>query len=307
MIISASRRTDIPAFFSDWFFHRIQEGYCLVRQPMNPRRVTRVKLTPDVVDAFVFWSKNPTPLLARLDELRDWPFYFQFTLNPYDEELEPSVPSRQKVVIPTFKRLADQIGPQRIVWRYDPIILSARYTLEWHKEQFELLAKSLAGYAHRCTISFLIPYRKIMSAARQFNIDSPDEETSRQLVCSLVQISRVYGFDLYGCALAEDFSATGLRRAHCVDHELLETLCRCPLRLAKDSGQRKECGCVASIDIGAYGTCAHGCRYCYASHGRSEPGIALFDPLSPLLGSLPRDEDQITDRLTVSAKESRLF
>ena len=307
MIVSASRRTDIPAFFSDWFFHRIRQGYCLVRQPMNPRRVARVKLTPDVVDAFVFWSKNPTPLLDRLDELGDWPFYFQFTLNPYGDDIEPFVPSRQSVVIPTFKRLADRIGPERIMWRYDPIVLSDRHTPGWHEEQFDLLAKSLAGYAHRCTISFLIPYRKISSAVREFNFYSPEEDAARELVRSLVQIGRSHGFDLYGCSLATDFSAEGLRKAHCIDHELLETICGSSLRLAKDTGQRKECGCVASIDIGTYGTCAHGCCYCYASHGHAPIDIASFDPTSPILGSLPHDDDQITDRKAVSAKELRLF
>ena len=135
MIISASRRTDIPAFFFDWFLNRLQTGFFLVRNPMNPTRVSRIAVSPETVDAIVFWTKNSEPAMANLSRLNNIPFYFQFTLTPYDTDIETNVPPKRKI-IETFKRLADRIGPDRVLWRYDPILLNDRYTISFHTESF---------------------------------------------------------------------------------------------------------------------------------------------------------------------------
>ena len=159
MIISASRRTDIPACYSRWLLQRMEQGYVLVRHPMRYHQISRVSLSPSIVDGMVFWTKNPTPMLPYLDALGAYPYYFQFTLTAYGQDMETNIPSKNDVVIPAFRRLADKIGPHRLVWRYDPIILTANYTVEYHVHYFREIAKRLAGYTQKCVISFVDFYR----------------------------------------------------------------------------------------------------------------------------------------------------
>ena len=155
MIISASRRTDIPAFYSDWFYNRIKEGFALVRNPMNFRQVSRVKLTPDVVNGIIIWTKNPAPMIERLDELRDYMYYFQFTITPYGKDIEPNVPRKNTDVLSTFKEISKKIGADRIIWRYDPIFLSEKYTVNYHIRAFTEIANELRIYTRKVTISFI--------------------------------------------------------------------------------------------------------------------------------------------------------
>ena len=143
MILSVSRRTDIPAFYSEWFYNRIKEGFVYVRNPMNIHKVSKILLSPDVIDCIVFWSKNPGPMLSRLDELKDYMYYFQFTVNPYDKGLELGVP-RKEGIINTFKELSEKIGPKRVIWRYDPILLTDSMGIDYHVRYFEEIAKRLA-------------------------------------------------------------------------------------------------------------------------------------------------------------------
>ena len=159
MILSVSRRTDIPAFYSEWFYNRIKEGYVYVRNPMNIHQVSKINLSPDVIDCIVFWSKNPRPMLRRLDELKDYLYYFQFTINPYDIGLEVNVPTKNSI-IDTFKELSSKIGPDRVIWRYDPIIITDKVTIEYHIKYFEEIARRLSGYTKTCVISFLDLYKK---------------------------------------------------------------------------------------------------------------------------------------------------
>ena len=136
MIISASRRTDIPAFYSDWFFNRIKEGYVLVRNPMNAHQISKISLSADVIDCIVFWTKNPRPMINRLDELKDYNYYFQFTLNSYAKDIEPNVPSKDKEIIKSFRELSEKIGKDRVVWRYDPILINDNYSVDHHIKYF---------------------------------------------------------------------------------------------------------------------------------------------------------------------------
>ena len=159
MILSVSRRTDIPAFYADWFFNRIKEGFIYVRNPMNIHQVSRISLSPSIIDCIVFWSKNPKPMLDRLDELKNYMYYFQFTINPYDIKLEEYVPTKSGI-IDTFKELSNKIGPERVIWRYDPIILTDTLTMEYHVKYFEELAKRLNGFTQTCVISFVDLYKK---------------------------------------------------------------------------------------------------------------------------------------------------
>lgn len=159
MIISASRRTDIPTYYSDWLLNRIKAGYVYVRNPMNVHQISKISLSPDVVDGIVFWTKNPIPMLDKLNALKDYMYYFQFTLNSYGVDVERNIPSKNNVIVPTFQRLSDLIGPDRVIWRYDPIFLSETYTTDYHIHYFEELAKRLSSYTKKCTISFLDFYR----------------------------------------------------------------------------------------------------------------------------------------------------
>ena len=153
MIISASRRTDIPTYYSEWFFNRLKDGFVYVRNPMNIHQISKIPLSPDVVDGIVFWTKNPTPMLNRLDELNQYIYYFQFTLNSYSVDVEPNIPSKNNIVIPTFQKLSQKIGKDKVVWRYDPIFFNQKYTLDYHVKYFRMLADKLAGYTEKCTCS----------------------------------------------------------------------------------------------------------------------------------------------------------
>ena len=172
MIISASRRTDIPAYYSEWFFNRLNQGYALVRNPFNGRQFSKIDLRPENIDGIVFWSKNPIPMLNKLDRLDGLAYYFQFTLNPYGADIEPNLPEKERL-IEAFKELSGKAGRQRVVWRYDPIIFNACYTPEFHMRAFRELALRLAPYTEKCTVSFLDDYLKIRSAIKKAGIYFP--------------------------------------------------------------------------------------------------------------------------------------
>lgn len=161
MILSVSRRTDIPNHYADWFLNRIRAGELYVKNPVNAKQIRRVDLSPEAVDCIVFWTKNPSGIIDRLDELHDYHYYFQFTLTGYGRDIEPGLPDKKKVLIPLFRKLADRIGKERVVWRYDPILINDRYTAEYHKKAFSQIAESLSGYTERVVVSFLDMYAGI--------------------------------------------------------------------------------------------------------------------------------------------------
>lgn len=304
MIISASRRTDLPAFYSQWFFRRLQEGYVLVRNPVNPRQVSRVSLAPEVVDGFVFWTKNPGPMLPWLDRLPDCPYYFQVTLTPYGAEIERNLPSKREVILPAVRRLARQIGPERVIWRYDPVFLTAQYSAAFHQKAFSQLARALKGVTVRCIISFLEWYSPM---ERRFGSQRPqmiDEGQMQALAAAFGQTAAENGMRIFTCAETADLSGFGLEHGCCIDRELLEQIGGRSLDLGKDRGQRAACGCAMSIDIGAYDTCPGGCLYCYADHGadRTAQHLACFDPHSPLLCSRLGPADIVRERKMKSSR-----
>lgn len=201
MIISASRRTDIPTYYSDWFFNRIKEGYVLVRNPMSIHQISRIKLTPDVVDGIVFWTKNPIPMLARLNELKDYMYYFQFTITPYGRDVEPNIPDKNDVILPAFKRLSELIGADRVVWRYDPIMISERYPIEYHIKAFGKIATELHDYAQKVTISFIDEdYRGVKSNIKELALHSFPSKTQTELSAKLAEIAHGYGLAIDTCA-----------------------------------------------------------------------------------------------------------
>lgn len=308
MILSVSRRSDIPNYYADWFFNRLRAGYCLVRNPFNAAQVSRIDLSPAVVDAIVFWTKNPAPMLPRLAALSDYPYYFQFTLTPYGPEVEPGLPGKQTALCDTFIRLAKEIGPQRVVWRYDPIFLNARYTYAYHLAAFARLAGRLEGSTDRVVISFLDQYDKIQGRMRPLKVSAVTDTRKQELAGQLARLAAEHGMVMQSCAAALDFTSAGIEPGSCIDRTRLETLIGCSLAVKKDANQRPECRCAASIDIGTYNTCPNLCHYCYAN--MSEKTVQTrrqrYRADSPLLCDELKETDQIHVRDVRSDKEPQL-
>lgn len=284
MIISCSRRTDIPAFYSDWFLNRLREGYVLVRNPMNSRQVRNVSLALSAVDCIVFWTKDPAPMMDRLHLLKDYSYYFQFTLTPYDKDIEPNLPPKTKI-IDTFLKLSDKIGKKQIIWRYDPILLSTSINIDYHVDRFNELAKRLSGHTEKCIISFIDMYRHLQGNIAGLSIRPPAEIEMRTLAQQLVWIAGSYKMHVTTCAEKIDLTDLGIEHGKCIDDRLISELTGVKLKIEKDKNQRDLCGCVASVDIGEYNTCRHGCCYCYANSNQKklEKYHALHHSKSPLL------------------------
>lgn len=292
MIISASRRTDISAFYSEWFMNRLNEGHVLVPNPMNPHQVGRVRLDPEVAECIVFWSKNPEPMLTRLPELNDYKYYFQYTLNAYGHDIEPGLPALERRIY-TFIRLSAAIGPGRVIWRYDPIFVNDTYTIEWHIERFAYLADLLYRSTKQCTISFVDHYPKNSKSMKQAAIQPMTDKQILVLAKAFGAIAGEHGLSVMTCSEAIDLADYGIGHASCIDRNLIEKITgKTFASVKKDKNQRSECGCIASIDIGIYNTCVHGCAYCYAnfSEDRTRRNFAAHDPDSLLLvGELSPD------------------
>ena len=266
MIISASRRTDIPALYSEWLENRLREGFVLTRNPRNHRQVSRILLTPEKVDGIVLWTKNPAPMLDRLSVLEDYAYYFQFTLTPYGKEVEPGFPDKDGVMIPLFQKLSRSIGRERVIWRYDPIFFGRIHTAAWHLERFHEMAARLSGYTEECVISFLDYYRNTEKQMTGLGLTELPQEEKAVFLRKLVQASASYGIQLRACAEDASLEALGVQPSRCIDAFRLERIGGRPVTAGKDKNQRSLCGCAASIDIGSYNTCTHGCRYCYANY-----------------------------------------
>ena len=308
MIISASRRTDIPTYYSEWFFNRLREGYVLVRNPMNARQISRISLSPEAVDGIVFWTKNPVPMLSRLGELEPYPYYFQFTLTAYGRDVEPNLPGKNGVLIPAFQELSRMAGRERVVWRYDPIFLSDRYTVEYHCRYFRVLAAKLGEYTEKCTVSFLDFYRSTARNMRSLHIREMTAAQQREMMERFSEIAGEYGLYIDTCSEAISLEDLGVSHASCVDRERLERIGGYRLNVGRDRNQRKECGCAASVDIGAYDTCGNGCLYCYAtdSRPRAAERVRAHRPDSPILFGTVGPEDVIREREAVSLREQQL-
>lgn len=297
IIISASRRTDIPTYYSEWFFNRIKKGYVCVRNPINIHRISKIPLSPDVVDGIVFWTKNPIPMMNRLHELSDYMYCFQFTVNSYGMDVEKNIPSKGGVIIPAFRELSRRIGSERVVWRYDPILLTPKYDIAYHTHYFNKMAEMLSGYTEKCIISFVDSYRNTEGSVKRLSLLPLGAQEMLELAERFAEIADKNHLKLESCAEKIDLEQFGIAHGHCIDSGLFERLLGQRLDLKKDTNQRKECGCAASIDIGMYSTCQNGCRYCYANRSINIvlKNTAAHDPLSPLIsGNIQPDDDVIT-------------
>ena len=308
LIISASRRTDIPTYYSEWFFNRIREQYVFVRNPLNSRQVSRISLSPDVVDCIVFWTKNPKPMLEKLDRLDGYAYYFQFTLTAYGRDAEQNVPPKGSEVLDTFKRLSDRIGRERVIWRYDPIFLSDQYSLEYHCQTFGEFARQLKDYTEKCTVSFIDEYQKIERRIAPLHIYPMDDSRKTHVARTLSGIAKEYGLRIDLCAEELDLEPFGITPASCIDGKLVERIIGCPITVGKDKNQRAACGCAASIDIGSYDTCLNGCLYCYANRNPSsvKRRVSQYDADAPLLCSRLEEMDRLSERPVSSLRNNQL-
>lgn len=276
MIISASRRTDIPAFYSQWFMNRIREGYFYRVNPFNSKQVAAFSLRAEHVEAVCFWTKNPRPLMQFLDELdeKGLHYYFQFTLNPYDKTIEPYLPPFHERIA-TFRELAGRIGAEKVVWRYDPVILSGMTPVSWHLEQAELIAGLLQD-ATRCLVfSFYDFYgrgerrlRKALagSAGTLEDITAAEQKGAlEQLAHGFKEIAGRRRLQIFSCSEELALESFGIEHGACIDGSLIRELFGGTVPAGKDRNQRQACGCVESVDMGIYNTCPFKCTYCYAN------------------------------------------
>jgi hypothetical protein len=291
-ILSASRRTDIPACHARWFHERFRAGYCDWMHPYTGE-VRRVSLAPEAVAGIVFWTRNPLPFLSCLEELEaaGVPAVFQFTLIGYGPPLETHNPPLARAMA-AFEQLARSLGPGAVTWRYDPILISRELTPERHLERFRYLAERLAGLTERCVFSFVDFYGKTerrlrpLEASQGFPFARPTGPEKRKLLRSLARFAREHGLRAYSCC---DDSLVGgeIEKARCVDPEQIARVRGEPLSGVRFRPTRKDCGCAQSIDIGAYDTCPLGCAYCYAVSSR-EAALARISRTDPQDSSLWR-------------------
>lgn len=298
MILSVSRRTDIPNYYSEWFMNRIREGYLYVRNPMNAHQISRIDLSPEIVDCIVFWTKNPLPMMDKLDGLKDYKYYFQFTLTGYGKDMEPNLPDKRKQMIDIFCRLSSVTGKERVIWRYDPIFFTDKYTAEYHIRAFRAIAEGLQGYTEKVVISFLDLYAKTKKNMKDIKVVNLEEGRFFDFVSQLSDIAREKKMKIATCAEEMDLAPYGIEHNHCIDQELIEKITGCKINAKKDKNQREVCGCIESMEVGSYNTCKNACKYCYANYSdeKVRGSCQLYDPHSPLLCGVITEEDKITER-----------
>ena len=290
MIISASRRTDIPAFYSEWFYNRLQEGFVVTQNPFNANQKTKLRLDSSVVDAIIFWTKNPLPMMPRLDELdaSGIPYYFQCTLTPYGKDEEPYLPADKSTLVEALKELSSRLGSERVIWRYDPIFFSEKYNMDFHRRAFERCAGLLEGSVIRAVMSFLDMDYNNTKAIQRIGIRDGSVAEKNEIAAFMAESASRHGMSLETCAEEIDLDSCGIQHGRCIDADLIERISGRRLKdkgKEKDKNQRLLCGCVASIDIGMYNTCRHGCAYCYANYSPNAitGNCEKHNPQSPLL------------------------
>ncbi len=292
MILHTGMRTDIPAFFTPWFLRRLEEGYVLVRNPFDPSMVTRYTLSPAVVDLICFCTKNPAPMLPHLHKLDGFGQHWFVTVTPYGRDVEPNVPP-VSLVLDSFLALAEKLGSHRVAWRYDPIFLDETYTVDHHLKTFARMAETLRDVTDTCVISFIDLYEKVK---RNFPAVQPVSRDNRILLGrEMSAIAASCGMVLKACGEGDELAPYGIDCSGCMTLPVYEKALGERLKAPGYNRQRKECACYLGSDIGAYHTCSHLCRYCYANDDPAlvRQRVAQHDPLSPFLIGGPMPGDRI--------------
>jgi hypothetical protein len=309
MILNAGGRTDTVQYYSEWLLNRFREGYVLSRNPLFPNIVNRIELNPEVLDVVVFCSKDYRPILPRLHEISDrFNCYYHYTITAYGTDIEPRVPSIEES-IRTLKALAAQVGPEKIAWRYDPVLLTEKYTIERHLETFDRMARELAPYVDRCIFSFVEMYKKL--EVNMPELRSVSEQDKLTLAQGMGTTARKYGLYLQTCATKEDYEPFGIHRSGCMTAEIFSNALGIHFEKTPHQGNRAGCLCIESRGLGDYDSCPNGCRYCYANkdHAKALQNYLTHDPKSPLLLGhlLPTDTVKPLKQESFLSKELSLF
>ena len=303
MILNVSGRTDIVQYFSEWLFNRFKKGEVFVRNPLFPEKVTHYVLTPGKIDCVVFCSKNYAPALDHIHEITDkFPCYFHYTITAYGKDIEPGVPSIDES-IDTLLCLAKLVGSERIAWRYDPVLLTKKYTVQQHLITFEHMAARLSGHVDRCIFSFVEMYKKV-----EFNMPELvpfSEEDMNVLAQGFGRIAAKYRIHIQTCACKTDYTAFGIHSSGCVTLPILAKANGIKFKDLRHAGMRNGCCCMTYNDIGRYDSCINGCRYCYANQNPNlaRKNFELYDKDAPILIDSIKDCDIITQSRQVSFLE----
>lgn len=291
MILNTGARTDTVQYFSNWLLKRFEEGYVLTRNPLFPNKVTRYELSPDKIDAVLFCSKNYAPILPGLRAITDrYRTYFHYTITAYGKDVEPGVPPIDES-IKTLIELEKIVGREKIAWRYDPVLLTEKYTEKRHFDTFAYMAEKLGPHIDRCIFSFVEMYKKLgINMPELIPISQAEKD---RLAEKFGKIAAKYGIWLQTCGTNGDYSRYGIHASGCATLEILGKANGCEFRPRKHKGMRDGCHCIESRDIGAYDTCLNGCKYCYANKSpqKARENYRLHDPNSPLLlGHLEKND-----------------
>ncbi|MCM1208454.1 MAG: DUF1848 domain-containing protein [Ruminococcus sp.] len=305
MILNTGSRTDIPAYYSDWFFNRIKEGYVYARNPYYPTQITKYVLTPDVIDVIVFCTKNPFPMLDRLFLLSSFDMFWFVTITPYERDIEPYVPPKEQV-IKQFQRLSQLVGKGKISWRYDPIFVTDKYSASYHIEQFRQMANALSAYTDQCVVSFIDLYKKTKRNFKGIRSVTNDEQEA--LIAAFSGSAKEHGLQIHLCCENEALTRENVDADGCMSKAVLEQAIGCRLAVPQKKTARQECSCLLGADIGAYNTCGHGCLYCYANYNAEAvaKNRRLHNASSPLLVGEVTEHDVITQADQKSWKDGQL-
>lgn len=294
MIINTGSRTDTVQYYSDWLLKRFKEGFVYSRNPLFPNIVTRYELNPNILDCVVFCSKNYEPILDRLTEITDkFNTYFHYTITAYGRDIEPNVPNIDES-IETLIKLSKIVGKQKIAWRYDPILLTKKYTKQVHYNTFDYMSKRLSPHIDRCIFSFVDMYKKLETNMPEIIILNNNDKI--EIAKNIGSIAKKHNMIIQTCATIEDFKQFGILQTGCMTSEILGNANNITFKKVRHSGNRQGCKCIENRNIGDYDTCPNGCKYCYAN---KNPQIAQenYKKHNPndlmILGNLkPTDEIQ---------------
>lgn len=303
MIISASRRTDIPSFYGDWFIERLKEGYILIQNPRVADRLTRIDINRENTDCIVFWTKNAKDFIEKLDDIDKlgYKYCFEYTLTGYGEDIEKNLPDLD-TRIDTFIKLSKRVN-KNINWRYDPIILNKKYNLKYHVKNFDYISKKLKNYTDRCRFSFIDNYKHI---DKKFRVLSENEMD--YLGRNFSKIAKRDNIVLSTCCEKINLEKYGIKNGACIEKEYIENIIGLKLDVKKDKNQRIGCKCIETIDIGTYNTCGNGCIYCYANYKQHDKENLLknHNVHSPTLIGKPRGDEIITNRKVKSLVDKQI-
>lgn len=310
MIINVGGRTDIVNYYTPWLLKRLAEGYAYSRNPFAREQVYKLSLKPEDVDCLLFCSKNYQPILKHIGGIDEkYNILCNYTITAYGKDIEPKVPTIDQS-IKTLERLSDIVGANKILWRYDPILLTEKYTVEKHLETFEYIAERISPLVYRCIFSFVDMYKKVEENMPEI-IPLTDEDKVN-LLEGIGEISKKYNLYIQSCATNESYEKYNIHTAGCTTREILEQAHNVVYKNVKGTGIRENCHCIPSRDIGAYNSCLSECKYCYANRKPEIPKnvIKLHDEKSPLLLGHLKENDNLIDTEVIryiEPKQSTLF